>query len=359
MGNIVSDPVPNNYLKQDTEFSRVITEWAREYYDAGLSYQAGYTLKNLLKKRACCTKNQTMSISFPEIDSTKLDLTQPYDENNFIKVGYIPIKIKAFDNNIFDKNIYPKQNEIQTNYCNFVDESSSNNTQKYSYYQDVVSAPKGDKPAITAVDGCKRLYTLDGNDLCYSIKDERTRQYPKSAQTKAYGYYGEEKFDSLKILDTYVDCHCENSIMRDVMDKIKIYNNVSNANSVDTVVQSNDNYCTNCVTEGKCYVPSLQKVDALCLNYSNVGDLVAVKGSQINVGGQSCNIYTGSGSGPNDKGSSVNLDTQPSVSSIALNVPTIKDDESPSISTLITENMTIVSIITSIIVALIGVVIML
>ena len=41
-------------------------------------------------------------------------------------------------------------------------------------------------------------------------------------------------------------------------------------NNIETIVQSNDIYCTTCSTAGKCYIGSDESVDTLCINYLDI-----------------------------------------------------------------------------------------
>ncbi len=276
MGNIVSGN--DNYLK-DTELKRIILDWARNDYDAGLSYgQADYKLKNILQKRACCTRNNNMIIALPNVDIQNID--EP------IKDGYYPVYINAFDN---DK-------DINSTNCMFVNESTPNNSQEQLYYQTEIT-----KVGHSAIPACTTLYTSGSSNLnlCGSIKEERRLTYNNDISQTAYGYYAIRP-DAIKTLNSYnnyTDCNCQNSILKDMSNIVQKVG-APNVGLPETLAQSNDSYCTDCLTAGKCYIPSYQRISSLCINMSSITDAVAENNSNI-INNQECSTNTDTGSGQN------------------------------------------------------------
>jgi len=267
MGNIVSDP--NDYnLYAGTELKKVIEKWAVNKYDAGLSWGKidihGTPIKinNLLKKRACCTRQKIMNIALPTVD---LNVYGP----NSIKDGYTVFKVRVFEDNDFKD---PKT-------CLFIDESLPNDKSLVSYYQDTLIGNAGANPK------CKSLYERGGVNLalCEKIKAERISNYGGRPAQSAYGYYATNtkvlKDNSLDSYNNYTDCNCQNSILRDIrLPKLLGFDNL---NSLETFVQSNDAYCSKCGGEGTCFISSLQRVNSLCINISEVQNALIENASNL------------------------------------------------------------------------------
>jgi hypothetical protein len=281
MGNIISDP-NDNYLLANTQLRKIVEDWALNDYDAGLGYRRTdiynnqLVVKNVLRKRACCTRNTVMNIALPIVDINSI--------NNPIKTGYQPIKIRVFEDGALDKD-----NPVE---CNFVDESqpgdkdSRGNYRKVSYLQKILQLNQG------ANAKCSSLYEDGGTNLglCTKIKLERQVIYNKPSQN-AYGYYASNeqiiKDNSLDSYNNYTDCNCKNSILRDIiLPTIAGYDNI---NSRETFVQSNDSYCSKCSAAGTCYISSSQRVSSLCINISEIQNSIADSSSNLqNI--QSCNM---------------------------------------------------------------------
>ena len=252
MGNIVSDQNNNNYLK-DGKLNETITDWAINNYDAGLNYgKTDNKIKKLLQKRACCTSSPYVNIALPIIDV------------NDIQPGYYPVKIQAFNGSPLTNKlcIISDNYNINPPRLNQLDE----NINKQNYLQPIITKENNN----TANDNCTAIYTTNGEGLCSSIKNERQINYPNNLQANAYGYYASQptvtdsmdKSDTLLKYNNYTDCNCLNSVLRDTL-KME-------TNNIETIVQSNDIYCTTCSTAGKCYIGSDESVDTLCINYLDI-----------------------------------------------------------------------------------------
>jgi hypothetical protein len=275
MGNIVSDQ--NNQLI-NSQLKNIIENWALNNYDAGLSYGQNYEIKNLIKKRACCTRQTNMKIGLPDID-----ISNP--NNIKINDGYIPININVF-NNITD----PTNSSQWDNNCYLTDETELING-AVNYYQ----PPINKESATIANDYCTFLYTNSNTsvgtnlNLCGSIRAERDLNYGNNTPQGSYGYYANsqqvndtsntQQFRTLETLNNYTDCNCLNSILR-------FLPNI-NIQQMEQLVQSNDTYCSSCASEGICYIESDQKDQFLCINYLSVGQSVAENNSNI-VFNQNC-----------------------------------------------------------------------
>jgi hypothetical protein len=268
MGNIISDS--NNYITQNTELKKLIENWALNDYDAGLNYnKTGTPIKNLLRKRACCTRNPTMTIALPNIDLT---------HSKLIKEGYTPIKINVFNQSQL------ASLDIYSPLCKFPNENKSE-TGSFSYYQGILS--KG----TYVNNACSAIY-MDGTtdlNLCKKIKNENKSIYSKTSQ-QAYGYYAEQP-NNLTNYNNYYDCTCKNSILQDL--DLNVFE--TNVNNKEMIVQNNDSYCKTCSNGGRCFIETNQNAENICINMANVERLTAQGGSSIN-NVQNCSI-SGSGSG--------------------------------------------------------------
>jgi hypothetical protein len=123
MGNIVSDP-NDNQLIVNTRIRDLITDWAKNDYDAGLSWgrmtldgSTAIKLKNILQKRACCTRQAVMTVALPIVDLNS-------SSSNLIKPGYTPVRIRVFEDGEFNTN---------PTTCNFYVQNSPNEPNKFYY----------------------------------------------------------------------------------------------------------------------------------------------------------------------------------------------------------------------------------
>jgi hypothetical protein len=286
MGNIISNTSDHTLLNSNSVLKTIIENWALNDYDAGLNYNRAPTdgkVKELLKKRACCTQRKEMIIALPEIDTNHLKTPLSAASKSLIKEGYYPVQIRVFDEN----------ETISSSLCKFND---TKNEEK-DYFQQKVSKTTG----VSANLSCAALYASGATDLklCKKIKNENNLIYHNASQG-AYGYYAKENsYDTLVTNNNYLDCTCKNSTLQDVniaSDNILLDTHINNN---EILVQTNDSYCTNCSATGKCYIPSDQKVDSLCINIQNARNLVAEYNSNI-MNTQSCGgslVGAGSGTG--------------------------------------------------------------
>jgi hypothetical protein len=269
MGNIISDP-SDHFVKSNTVLKNIIEEWAINDYDAGINYNrqpGARPIKNLLKKRACCTRTEVMRVALPDID---------LEGDKLIKDGYAPISIRIFD----DKQMDDKDPSFNRELCKIQNEDSNDVQVKKDYYQSVLE--KGN----AANESCRSIYMSGSTDLklCKRIKTENNLIY-KNASQGAYGYYAkEQKYEDLFTNGNYFDCSCINSTLRDI--DMSTFD--TNINNKETVVQTNDSYCALCSGAGKCFIPTNEKInESLCINISNVRNLVSEYNSNI-TNSQSC-----------------------------------------------------------------------
>lgn len=270
MGNIVSD---TNFNLKNSALKDVIQEWAINDYDAGLSYNKDYIIKELLKKRSCCTRNNNIIIALPII------------ENDTVNPGYYPVNIKVFGSENDDNDKFITNSKINCLLVNKTpyDDLSDN---PISYYQ----SPFDKKQTSSANSACTAIYTNrnSGLNLCNSIKNERTINYSDDISKQSYGYYADLS-QNLVLYNNYNDCNCQNSILKNIPVEISSgVPNKPNVNMDEMLAQSIDYYCTSCLQEGKCYIPSYQVSESLCINLSNISNSVAENNSNI-VNNQSCN----------------------------------------------------------------------
>jgi hypothetical protein len=277
MGNIVTGE--NYELNYNTALSDLIHKWAITEYDAGLNYKKNYTIKNLLKKRSCCTRNNNMIIGFP-----KIDLNESYEQQ--IDDIYYPINIKVFEDSVNLVNSTKAPEE-----CYFDDEYK--NRTNMNYYQTPISS------VLTgaANENCTLIYEegLGRLDLCGNIKKERMVQHPNDLPKQSYGYYS----NNPAILDSannYTDCNCQNSILKNPKLAVEIIDISPNIGNVgETMAQMNDKFCIDGMRNGKCYIPAYHGVSMLCVNMAGIKNIITENNSNI-VNNQSCNISPGGSS---------------------------------------------------------------
>ena len=288
MGNIICDENLNT-LKNDSsidEINKIIRNWALNDYDAGLNYNKGVTIKNLLKKRACCTRNNNINISLPYFNDT-------YDS---LKEGYFSCKIDDIiglnSNDLFD-----------SSKCNFNPDFGKNIP--VNYFQVPISQLGGENRAN---ENCTNIYSTNINslNLCGSIKGEQDINYSNNRARKSYGYYGNDAV-KLESFNSYRDCNCLNSVLREIkQDNLDIndeeISSLSNLNIYESLVQTNDAYCSKCATEGTCYIPSNQISRQLCVNIASLKDIITDNNSNVK-NNQICSSSGGGGS----SGTVVNL----------------------------------------------------
>ncbi len=255
MGNIIVSTESDDYgYVQKSILGDRINNWAMNNYDAGLGYNKTTQLKQLLKKRACCTRQTDMSIALPTIDLNKSVEESIYD-------NYTKINIKIFNN----------QNELNTN-CKF-----NNNQDDY-----LLPLNFSNDKTITATRPCQILYEgieINADNkligLCDSIKLDRAKQ-SDSDEVIAYGKYDDDN------LNVYPDCNCQNSLLKDSV-MVHSADNVKLDLPADQIVQKFDKRCT--FVEDNAY----KKVDwsntKLCINEVNTGSITVNKGS-ININQQ-------------------------------------------------------------------------
>ena len=267
MGNIVTS---NYNLPGNSFLSELINKWAINDYDAGVNYKKTYTIKNLLKKRACCTKTKKQIIAFPDIQ-----LNKPYDQQ--ISNIYYPVNIKVFQD-------LDRLEDSTKNYCIFKNELLKDDAD-YSFFQNPIS-----KTSIGAANAsCSTIYEGGGGnlDLCGLIKNERDMQHPSDLSKQSYGFYSINP-NTLNSLNNYTDCNCRNSMLKQF--PVEIIENAPNVSDLgEMMAQSNDRYCSECARAGSCYIPANHTVESLCINIAKITDVVAENNSNV-VNNQSCNM---------------------------------------------------------------------
>jgi cell division septation protein DedD len=241
MGNVVTN---NNGYTKDSILGNIINEWAINDYDAGLGYNSD-KINQLLKKRACCVRRETMSIALPIIDLDNSD--------NPLQDGYQVVNIKLF-------NSYDELN----NNCNI---------------ENYLPPSDFGLGKVPTEENCKILY--EGNfpqdGLCKSIKDDRLKQYTNPFQV-AYSIYDDDKQQK----NVYSDCNCLNSTLRDNSSAFRSSIQLNG----DILSQKFDNRCSS--LEDNVY--KRQNVDiSMCVNIANLSQITQEGASNINLN-QECNM---------------------------------------------------------------------
>jgi hypothetical protein len=292
MGNIiVSDTggIKNSVLKD------IISDWAINDYDAGLGKLNNSKIKQLLKKRACCTRQTDMRIALPTIDLTK-------ESVNSFSNNYTKIKIKIFNDD----------NDLKNN-CNIEDDDYIDDT---DYKLPDYFASGGP----SATQACQILYEGDGQyitGLCGSIKEDRTYQ-TNDPNIIAYGIYDDDR------LNVYQDCNCLNSVLRN---DVSIHSTTQGKLelSSDNIVQQFDKRCT--FVHDAAYKVRDITDQKLCINQTITGNINASQQSVINFN------QSNSGCSPED---TMNVTVHPNS---FINLPSISTSTSSS-PTSSTSNIT-------------------
>jgi hypothetical protein len=296
MGNIVSD---NGTLK-DTSLKNLIDDWAKNDYDDGMTYDLGMNeydnkirtkLKNLLEKRARCTKQNKMNISLPEFTITT-NGSAIMNNTDFL---YYPVNIEIVEN-LSDNKI---MNDGDYNF----------NQAKISAEFDFMPNPK-----------CKLLYEGDINattknkefGFCKHVEDEKVLMYNKGDITlniKQKIAYDDK---------AYMDCNCMNTTFKHINDidkQIKFYEkDTVTAKQLDygtdvgvspyILAQNLDMKCTALGKSGQAYLPFYENLEG-CMQIDNI-NIFNNTASDINlVQNKTCNQTKISGA-PETKQANVN-----------------------------------------------------
>jgi hypothetical protein len=243
MGNTISEPNGELY---DTVLANMVNNWALTKYKMDLPNTSSY--QNLLKKRACCTKQVSIPISIPSYDESKK------------KLEFSSVKINVFTN----------ESEITPTACSF--ENDRTGKAKEYYFQN-------NSGFIIANQNCEAIYPT----ICNAVLNDRqnydndyTRHYGPYADTPGFNNNGINK------VNTFIDCNCNNSLyLSDVL-------NAQTANNVNpnSLAQSLDTRCS--MNSTKTYKTVDDRVANLCLNNINVtGDIGVNNDAQLGIT-QSC-----------------------------------------------------------------------
>jgi hypothetical protein len=242
MGNTISD---TNGDLNDTVLANMINEWALNKYKMDLPDTTTY--KNLLKKRACCTKQTSIPISIPS-----------YDEQNK-KLEFSSVNINVFSN----------EDEITAAACSFENDRYGN--KKQYYFQN-------NNGFIISNQNCATIYPV----LCNAVLNDR--QNYDNDYTRHYGAYPDTKNrrDNLNKVNTFIDCNCNNSLYLSDLINAQTANNVN----PNTLAQSLDTRCS--MNSTKTFKTVDDRIANLCLNNINVtGDIGVNNDAQLGIT-QSC-----------------------------------------------------------------------
>jgi hypothetical protein len=238
MGNTISEPNGELY---DTVLSNMVNKWALNKYTMDLPNNASY--QNLIKKRACCTKQTSIPISIPS-----------YDEQNR-KLEFSSVNINVFSN----------EDEITPSTCSFENDRFGN--KKQYYFQD-------NNGFIISNQNCAAIYPT----ICNSVLKDR--QNNENDYTRHYGGYPDTKnrIDLLNKVNTFIDCNCKNSLYLSDVINAQTVNNV-NPNSL---AQSLDTRCS--MNSTKTFKTIDDRIANLCLNNINVtGDIGVNNDAQLGI----------------------------------------------------------------------------
>jgi hypothetical protein len=305
MGNIITIDSGDGSIKSSL-LADHINNWAKTDYHDGLNYDNRLTFNtkgnnpiynNLLKKRACCTGQNSMTIALPNMvyddNDNIIGVTSVNRDNPAIfgtKLGnnIIPIGLPGNNNKLDDPYIPVKINIFSS----AVDMSSQcvfENANKYSIQLD----PSG---GFTTPNICKTLYRGEANSkgLCQHVESDRMKLYSTDTQI-AYGPFNDDDFN------VYADCNCENSLLRGENKNISIINEKSgkqvfNADD-EMIAQFFDNRCFSINPKG--FRPFNAIPSNLCINIDQTKNISAESKSTINKS-QTCNLSTSTSYGNED-----------------------------------------------------------
>ena len=239
MGNTIAN---NNGEMHDLVLNEFIQKWALNEYNNNLSIDniSNIRFKNLLKKRACCTKQTRVPIAIPSINT------------NTGKIEYSSVFIPVFSS---VKDITPEACTFEPTIINGVQEN------KIYYHKDNFGF-------IISDVNCEPIY----KGLCEKVKTDRSIY--NNVIEKIYGPYPDTKDvtdkSDINKENQYIDCNCKNSIY--FSDIINVSANSQNVNP-DSLAQTLDTRCA--LNLSKTYKLSDNRIQDLCLNTINVGGSIS------------------------------------------------------------------------------------
>ncbi len=229
MGNLVSN---ENGELINNELSRQITKWAVDNYNEGNETEL---YNKLLKKRACCTRQSNIPIPLLSWD------------NKTSKWEYSSVYIPVFN----------KDTDITENNCKFEKNVLGENSLYYSI--------KESDNFIKSIGKCETLY----KSFCNKIYNDNNNFYgPDKAY---YGIYLDEpsvnNVSGINLQNAYIDCNCENSILK--KEAIVLIENNPNSNVTGTIdssvaTQNLDERCSSKID--KTFKTTDNRKDMLCVN---------------------------------------------------------------------------------------------
>ena len=306
MGNVIAAP---DRTVETSKIADLINKWALESYDDGLNYGKNKPLisnNQLLKKRACCTNQESMPIAFPTlvqdnknynnyIGIVAADTTASIvlDNNGqplglpaiLYNVPHTNVLVRIFNdtNNLENKCIFDTDNKTTTNYA-------------------VDVSPQGGWKFHT--EACSNLYhginDRTGDSFCKHVRDDRSKVYNLDSKIA----YGPTNYN---IDNSYLDCNCENSLLRKAQDQIAFYDkdNQKPIHTIDTdmMVQLLDQKCEEVSSFSKIYKKNVQN---LCINLADLRNINIQDKSILNTN-QTC----GTTGIPSNQGPPISIPTLP------------------------------------------------
>jgi hypothetical protein len=251
MGNTIANP---NGEMHDIKLNKYIQEWALNDYNNGLSIDniSKVRFKNLLKKRACCTKQTRIPIAIPSV-------------NNNGEIEYSSVFIQVF----------PSIKDITPEACTFEPVIINGIERNKIYYH------KDSNGFIISDINCDPIY----RGLCDKVKKDRSR-YNGDIE-RLYGPYPDSKVEKIGETNNkenqYIDCNCKNSIY--FTDIINVSANSQNINP-DSLAQTLDSRCA--LNLASTFKLSDNRIQDLCLNTINIaGNITPEDQSKIGLN-QTC-----------------------------------------------------------------------
>ena len=265
MGNIIS--TDNGTLDTRTDLGKFIRDYALNDYALDARQVEDPTtfldvnkrvlkpiVKNMLKKRACCTGQLKIGIPLPAIDPATFLLES------------VNVDIPIFE----------KDDDINQQNCTLPYRSGESRNYKYTTNDTSFIQSKDDS--------CVELYE---QQLCPSVRNIRDKNYTGRFD-KLYGPYDDKVIGSFKKQNAFKDCNCENSFYKNLsateLDSVRT-NKSQGQVSTDTMAQTLDLRCNGLSLEA--WKKTDSRMKSLCVNSISTGNISAKDEAKLSLN-QSC-----------------------------------------------------------------------
>lgn len=275
MGNIISD---ENYNLKQLTINDFITDWAKHDFDNGLTYNTSNDIYKyeLLKKRGCCTQNNTMNIALPEINS---------DGGINGDFNYTPVNILLSQ---------PLTKEV-ANLCSLGDIHPSDSITSVTKKDYLYNFDTNKKMTPACVDLYGDSVNSPSASFCKLVASENMLMFGNSSDSNMQLYYGKygtiskNNRPDMLLNNVFFDCNCKNSVaygpaMKNV--QIKLENTGTTAVNPDIMAQLFDLRCS--TLSNNAYKQILHDTPA-CIQINDISNATIDSSSVLNVQ-NTCNV---------------------------------------------------------------------